>query len=199
MLAIAEKELRAAMRDPRYTQSGHPESRAFRAWVGEGWRQLVAANEAGRGGGQRSQVRVRPYQRQRNGHAEQVCGYTQSRASGRGEAAHAPGHANDPQPAAPAAPANGNQPEKRVVIFVGGAGDKWLSDLVKDYGERFATDNPGVQKEYFTHDQADDIQRRIENLPPGTKVSVVGHSWGGNTAIQVVGRLAQENKRSIRW
>ena len=60
MPVITEKELRAAMRDPRYTQSGHPESRAFRAWVGEGWRQLVAANEAGRGDGRRSQVRVRP-------------------------------------------------------------------------------------------------------------------------------------------
>ncbi|MDT8263698.1 hypothetical protein RQ832_10605, partial [Roseomonas sp. DSM 102946] len=77
MPAITEKELHAAMRDPRYTQSGHPESHAFRAWVGEGWRQLVAANEAGRGDGQRSQVRVRPYQCQRNGHAEQVSGYTQ--------------------------------------------------------------------------------------------------------------------------
>ncbi|PZP42246.1 MAG: hypothetical protein DI601_18820 [Azospirillum brasilense] len=194
MPVITEKELRAAMRDPRYTQSGHPESRAFRAWVGEGWRQLVAANETGRGDGQRSQVRVRPYQRQRNGHAEQVSGYTQSRASGRGEAAHAPGPANDPQPAAPAAPANGNQPEKRVVIFVGGAGDKWLSGLVEKYGADFATRNPGVREKYYAHDQADDIQRYIENLPPGTKVSVVGHSWGGNTAIQVVGRLAQENK-----
>ncbi|MDU7522375.1 MAG: hypothetical protein E7K72_13450 [Roseomonas mucosa] len=194
MPVITEKELHAAMRDPRYTQSGHPESRAFRTWVGEGWRQLVAANEAGQGDGQRSQVRVRPYQRQRNGHAEQVSGYTQSRASGRGEAAHAPSPANDPQPAAPAAPANGNQPEKRVVIFVGGAGDKSLSGTVERYQATF-TGRHHVGSKYFAHDQADEIRRYIEGQPSGTKVSLIGHSYGGDTAIEVAGKLAQEGHK----
>lgn len=54
-------DLRTAMGDPRYSQTGHPEQAEYRAWVGEGFQRLTAAPaEAAT-----VVVEVRPYRRTR--------------------------------------------------------------------------------------------------------------------------------------
>ena len=68
---ITEADLRAAMRDPRYWQAGHPERSSYVARVSEGWRSLVEA-EAGQGGA----VNVRPYVRTINGKTVSVAAHT---------------------------------------------------------------------------------------------------------------------------
>jgi hypothetical protein len=68
---ITEADLRAAMRDPRYWQAGHPERSSYVARVSEGWRSLVEA-EAGQGGA----VNVRPYVRTISGKAVNVAAHT---------------------------------------------------------------------------------------------------------------------------
>lgn len=66
-----EASLRAAMRDPRYWQAGHPERSRYVARVTEGWRSLVEA-EAGQGG----VVNVRGYVRTIDGKAVNVAAHT---------------------------------------------------------------------------------------------------------------------------
>lgn len=56
---LTEADLRAAMRDRRYWQAGHPERATYGAWVGEGWRALNPD-----GGPARAAVWVRPYRRE---------------------------------------------------------------------------------------------------------------------------------------
>ncbi len=75
LVKLTEPGLRAAMRDPRYWGSYHPEQKSYRDWVTRGWRALAQAET--RGGGT---VHVRAYTRVRNGHSEQVSAYTQMRS-----------------------------------------------------------------------------------------------------------------------
>ncbi len=74
---ITEASLRAAMRDPRYWQPGHPERSSYVARVSEGWRRLVEA-EAGQDGA----VNVRAYVRAVNGEAVNVAAHTRGDPSG---------------------------------------------------------------------------------------------------------------------
>lgn len=75
LVKLTEPGLRAAMRDPRYWGSYHPEQKSYRDWATRGWRALAQAET--RGGGT---VHVRAYTRVRNGHSEQVSAYTQMRS-----------------------------------------------------------------------------------------------------------------------
>ncbi|HYF07272.1 MAG TPA: colicin D domain-containing protein [Acetobacteraceae bacterium] len=59
---LTEADLRAAMRDPRYWQTGHPERAAYAGWVGEGWQALHPPGQP-----VRAAVWVRAYVR--DGHA----------------------------------------------------------------------------------------------------------------------------------
>ena len=49
-IRVTEGDLRAAMRDPRYWQSGHPERGAYAGWVTEGWHRLHGAEATTEGG-----------------------------------------------------------------------------------------------------------------------------------------------------
>lgn len=68
-------------------------------------------------------------------------------------------------------------------IFIGGAGDKTgnhnvlkSSSLQKDvYGKNY----------YATYDQRAEINKQIAALPPDTKVNLIGHSYGGDTAAKI--------------
>ncbi|MBW6398701.1 alpha/beta hydrolase [Roseomonas sp. HJA6] len=51
-----------------------------------------------------------------------------------------------------------------------------------------------TQVEYASHDQPARIRSLIETAAPGTRVVVVGHSWGADTAAQIVDRLAREGR-----
>ncbi|GGF51382.1 hypothetical protein GCM10011611_67300 [Aliidongia dinghuensis] len=74
------------------------------------------------------------------------------------------------------------------VIFIGGAGDSG-SGIVKNYAAQFARDNRDLIVQYFTHDQGDNVIAYINGLDPSAPVSVVGHSWGGDTAMEVANAL----------
>lgn len=72
---LTEADLRTAMTDRRYWQSGHPERMAYTGWVRQGWQSLHPA-----GGPSRSAVWVRPYMRE--GH--QVAGHWRGAPPGGG-------------------------------------------------------------------------------------------------------------------
>lgn len=46
---ITEADLRAAMRDPRYWKSGHPEREGFSQWVTKGWKSLLPTDSPAKG------------------------------------------------------------------------------------------------------------------------------------------------------
>lgn len=140
-------------------------------------------------GATRRQVPVRPYDRRVDGKFQHVGGYTQERtAAVRKEAGPVETMKLEKPEAAPAA-----EPP-RVVIFVGGAGDS-LFKPVEGYFKDFNDANPGSRTEFFSHDQPRAIRRLIEGLPAGTHISLVGHSWGGDTAAQVAARLGEDGRR----
>ncbi len=192
-IAITERDLRAAMRDRRYWQAGHPEREAYVAWVGEGWRELAAAGRQG-AGGDCVQVSVRPYERTRHGRREQVDGYTQCRpTTGRraddiqvAQARRERGRTTEDAALSPSPPP---QPRPQpVVVFVGGFLDG-ESNIVRQYASEFGLLHRDRRTQYFSHDEGAGIRRFIESLPNGTSVSLVGHSWGGNAAAEVAAAL----------
>ena len=70
---VTEESLRAAMRDPRYWRSGHPEREDYNRWVTEGWQAFVRGGQ-----GKDGVVQVRAYTRTRNGKTEQVGAHTRA-------------------------------------------------------------------------------------------------------------------------
>ena len=57
---MGEPELREAMRDRRYWQSGNPEREDYGRWVTQGWQALGEARRAAGDAGARIQVEVAP-------------------------------------------------------------------------------------------------------------------------------------------
>lgn len=140
----------------------------------------------------RRQVAVRPYLRTVDGKPEHVSGYTQVRESrDRNRAENNPA---SPEPSASARPAPSGAPTPRpAVIFVGGAADS-VYRTVEDYSLEFKKNNPGLDVRFFAHDQIGRIRGLIDSLPAGTRISLVGHSWGADTAAQVAARLGDEGR-----
>jgi pimeloyl-ACP methyl ester carboxylesterase len=81
-------------------------------------------------------------------------------------------------------------PEK-TVIFIGGLGDELISHTVERYADNFQAAYPssGVNVKYFTFDQTAAAEAYIKRLGSGVRVAIVGHSWGGDTAVQIVNDL----------
>ncbi len=180
----SEAELRRAMRDPRYWQSGHPERAAYVADVTRGFQELYPP--AGGEGGSLL-VHVRSYERRRNGQPEQVSDYHQRRA--RGAAPPAAGQAvpSERPPAAVAAP------RESFVAFVGGAGDARFG-IVRKFQEGNAAPAPGVITKYYSHENMEQILNDIRVQSPETRIVLVGHSWGGDTAARVAAQLGAEGR-----
>lgn len=193
-IAITEQDLRAAMRDRRYWQSGHPEREAYQARVTEGWRALAAAGWWDEGGKACTQVFVRAYERTRNGRREHVDAYTQCRPTGRGEGETRIAQARPEHDGAATAGATAAPAPRPVVVFVGGMGDAGTR-IVREYANRFGGAHSDRETRYFAHDEGARIRRFIEGLPPGTPVSLVGHSWGGDTAASVAAALGATGRR----
>lgn len=80
-------------------------------------------------------------------------------------------------------PRTGKIPE-RANIFIGGAGDQTSNHNVEDshalhrdiYGSNY----------YFTNEDGDKINELIKKLPKFMEINIIGHSWGGDTATEVV-------------
>jgi len=81
-------------------------------------------------------------------------------------------------------------------IFIGGAGDSLFNEEVKKY--ELAYENkiadkkkyPNSKSKYYTHDAGAEIIADIKEqrkINPAIQINIVGHSWGGDTAIQVAG------------
>jgi pimeloyl-ACP methyl ester carboxylesterase len=76
--------------------------------------------------------------------------------------------------------------ERPLVIFVGGANDAVHRNMLNTY---CAFNEPGLDKEYYSHDEESTIARRIERRRaafPRAPIAVVGHSWGGDTGYDAV-------------
>lgn len=199
-IPVTEESLRAAMRDPRYWRSGHPEREEYNRWVTEGWRAVVNEGQ-GKGG----VVQVRAYTRTRNGKTEQVGAHTRADPPG-GDAKDGSESTGDEGgfalPIRDSAGSTAPSPRPGItaasptlVIFVGGGGDSKYrnvydfqssSDVIRDLGHR--------QSAYFGHDEASAIMTRIADEAQGTRIVLVGHSWGGDTAAQVAGALGQRGR-----
>lgn len=184
---MTERDLRNAMQDPRYWQAGHPEREDYARWVGDGWRQATGSD------GSTAVVQVRSYTRTRNGRTERVDSYTQTRQAGQPQGdtarAQAAPAARTPQDLPPiAAP-----PDRVVVVFISGAADVKKSHRVADYVSGFPT------TEWRTHatfawDEATNIESFIRRQPPGTRIRLVGHSYGGDTAAQIAARMGSAGR-----
>jgi pimeloyl-ACP methyl ester carboxylesterase len=200
LVPVTEESLRAAMRDPRYWRSGHPEREAYGRWVTEGWRAFV--NE---GQGKNGVVQVRAYTRTRNGKTEQVGAHTRadppggaakdgSQSTGGKGGFALPIHdsagstAPSPRPGITAA-------SPTLVIFVGGGGDA-KSGIVSGFEDSLAvrTELGHRGTAYFANDEQAAIIARINAEPQETRIVLVGHSWGGDTAAQAAAALGQQGR-----
>ncbi len=76
----------------------------------------------------------------------------------------------------------------KTVIFVGGLYDQGQGGPVKSYSEDFKNSfrGRGADVQYFTHDQKDLIVEYINGLSAFQPVVLVGHSYGADTAYDVV-------------
>jgi hypothetical protein len=190
-IRVTETDLRAAMRDRRYWQPGHPERAAFGDWVTEGWQRLHGPDAATEGG--ERVVQVRAHDRTRNGRREHVDGYAQRRR-GRGGADDTGTRQAPPRAAPEPAPA----PQRpTLVIFVGGLFDgtsRIVGNTRADMQESMRGSRLPVTVEYASHDQASRLRSLITGAAAGTRIVLVGHSWGADTAAQTVARPGQEGR-----
>jgi len=73
--------------------------------------------------------------------------------------------------------------QKDPVIFVGGAGDT-ESNIVSGYEAEFEKTHDIIAK-YFTWDQKDEIIDYVKGLDANDPVTLIGHSYGADTAAEV--------------
>ena len=80
---------------------------------------------------------------------------------------------------------------KKAIALVGGAGDEWISRIIEEIAKRMQDLNRGIEIKYFTNDQGDELKEWLEKQGQtcgSDNVAVIGHSWGGGTAMSVLGR-----------
>ncbi len=78
----------------------------------------------------------------------------------------------------------------RANIFIGGGGDRDLSGGIVRNSSSIKKNTYG-DNYYTTHDMSDEIIDIVESLPKGRQVNLIGHSWGGDTAVLVAERLPE--------
>jgi pimeloyl-ACP methyl ester carboxylesterase len=74
-------------------------------------------------------------------------------------------------------------PSGLIEIFIGGAGDN-TKGAVKNYFDQYHQSNPNSR--YFNWDQGSDIQNLINSISPDEPITLIGHSWGADTASKLV-------------
>jgi pimeloyl-ACP methyl ester carboxylesterase len=78
---------------------------------------------------------------------------------------------------------------KRAIALVGGAADDSTNGPVAQIKKDMEKKYPGVQIQYFTHDQGEELAQWLREqgqVYGSNNVAVIGHSWGGDTAATVV-------------
>ena len=99
-------------------------------------------------------------------------------------------------PAEPVGAPGSDMPLGRpTVIFVGGAGDETLGGPASAAWARFRDENPSIDTHYFPHDAAAGVRALLDSLPAGTYTSLVGHSWGGDTAAEIAAALGRQGRQ----
>ncbi|UPY38162.1 hypothetical protein [Sediminicoccus sp. KRV36] len=180
-LAMNRQELRRAMRDPRYSNSEDRDHVPYRGWVTEGFQALRAARP-GKGGSMT--VEFRSYDRVRDGRLERVDSYRQQRRRGQQQ------ERASPRPeAAPAESVAPPIPAPVLLIFVSGAADVKMNGPLRRSGLGPSLDRPGLTSVNFTWDQRAEIEALIRQQSPETRIRIVGHSYGGDTAAQISERM----------
>ncbi len=71
------------------------------------------------------------------------------------------------------------------VIFIGGGNDA-LTGASRKAMDLFHRAYPNVPTKYFSHDQKNDVEGYINSLGKNVPLSLIGQSWGGGTAGEVV-------------
>ena len=80
---------------------------------------------------------------------------------------------------------------KKAIALVGGAGDEWLSGIIKGIKDKISEQFPDAIVAYFTNNQGDDLKEWLEKQGQtygSDNVAIIGHSWGGGTAMSVIGQ-----------
>ncbi len=77
-------------------------------------------------------------------------------------------------------------------VFIGGGGDDWISHIVETYAGDYAALNPDLEVRYFSWTESIDIANHLFAIPQAAHVTIVGHSYGADTAFSVM-----KNARTI--
>jgi pimeloyl-ACP methyl ester carboxylesterase len=101
-----------------------------------------------------------------------------------------------PIPATHPTPDEVAAPGPVALIFVGGAGDNRLNGGVRTYVDRhFRVAFPRSRFGRFEWFQAVRLLRHVEAQPPGTRIRIIGHSWGADAAARIAARIGQSGRR----
>ena len=73
-------------------------------------------------------------------------------------------------------------------VFVGGAADSH-SRIVEDYFTAYAAANPTLSCRYFSWEDRGDLTRLLNEEAKDGHVSLVGHSYGGDTCFWRMGKV----------
>lgn len=93
---------------------------------------------------------------------------------------------------ASAGPIGRMDPLGLALIFVGGLFDETKGKQVKSFQEAFYGD-----ANYYTWDQGDALLRFVNSLPVNEAITLVGHSYGGDTAAFVAARACRKVENLI--
>lgn len=111
-------------------------------------------------------------------------------AKGGGTAGEARGRAApEPVPAPRAAPQR-----PALIVFVGGLYDSRSQQVGRVFNRTEGQQPSGMQVRYASHDQEGDILAAIRAAPTGTRIVLVGHSWGGDTVATIASRLGEQGR-----
>jgi len=84
-----------------------------------------------------------------------------------------------------------------VKIFVGGGGDDWFSHIVEQYASRYAERNPDFICEYFSWTDGRSLKKFLRDKAKDASITVVGHSYGADTAFNCIGERTADVLVSI--
>lgn len=71
-------------------------------------------------------------------------------------------------------------------VFIGGGGDDTISHIVESYAEAYRRRNPTFQSRYFPWSANRLVRDHLQSLPADADISLVGHSYGADSAFTAI-------------